>query len=380
MKNTSILVVDDEPFFFDAVEALLDDEGYQLHYASCGQDALDSLAMFAPDLILLDVLMPGLDGIEVCRRIKTSVEWQMVPILMVTALSDKEDLARCLSEGADDFISKPVDPLELRARVQSLLRIKRQYDRIQSLSQGQAATIAMLQKSLNQLRSNVAMSLPHELNTSLNGVSGIIDLLLSRRMSMSDGEIHEFLDIAQESAHRLEKLIHRFLVYLQLEVDTNHADGSPKRKVQPVSIESQSFIEYCAKQQAKISQRIDDLVCNLQGATIMAHPMDLKFIVEELLENAFKFSDPGALVAVFSNVEDGELVFKVIDHGRGMTSEQIEKIGAFMQFDRGYYEQQGIGLGLEIIKKLALLHHWRFAISSQEGKGSAIGIVLPLAE
>ena len=378
MKKTSILVVDDEPFYFDSIEALLDDEGYDLHYAASGQEALDGLVVFDPDLILLDVMMPGLNGIEACRLIKMLPEWQMVPILMVTALSEKQDLARCLSEGADDFISKPVDPLELRARVQSLLRIKRQYDRIKALSQRQAATISMLQSSLNQLRSNVAMSLPHELNTSLNGISGIIDLLLSQRVSMSDSEVHEFLDIAQESAHRLEKLIHRFLVYLQLEVNCNDADGSPQRKIEPVSVKSRSFLEYCAKQQSKISQRLGDLKCNLQEATVLAHPMDLKFVVEELLENAFKFSNPGSPVTIKSEIKANYLVFSVIDHGRGMTVGQIERIGAFMQFDRGYHEQQGIGLGLEIIKKLTTLHHWRLSISSIVGEGTIVGISLPL--
>ena len=167
MNKHSILVVDDEPLNFDVLEALLDGEGYELHYASSGQEALDGMAIFKPDLVLLDVMMPDLDGIEVCRRIKAIPEWQMVPIIMVTALSEKEDLARCLGEGANDFLSKPVNPLELRARVQSMLRIKQQYDIIKSLSQHQEATIGLLDSGLKELRGNVVKSLPHELNTPL---------------------------------------------------------------------------------------------------------------------------------------------------------------------------------------------------------------------
>ena len=124
MQPFSLLIVDDEPDNFDVLEAFLDSDGYELHYAASGQNALDCLEIVQPDLILLDVMMPVMDGIEVCRRLKTLSRWQSVPIIMVTALGTKEDLAECLEAGADDFISKPVNRLELRARVRSMLRIR----------------------------------------------------------------------------------------------------------------------------------------------------------------------------------------------------------------------------------------------------------------
>ncbi|HEY9644025.1 MAG TPA: EAL domain-containing protein [Coleofasciculaceae cyanobacterium] len=138
MHQPSILIIDDEPENFDVIEALLPEQGYVLHYASSGQAAIDSLEIFQPDVILLDVMMPGLDGIEVCQRIKAMPQWQVAPIIMVTALSTKEDLARCFQAGADDFISKPVSGIELRARVHSMLRIKQQYDDLQTSLQRQA--------------------------------------------------------------------------------------------------------------------------------------------------------------------------------------------------------------------------------------------------
>lgn len=131
----SIFVIDDEPDNFDVIETLLHHEGYRLHYAPSGQRALDRLESVQPDVILLDVMMPEIDGIEVCRRIKAQTRWQAVPIVMVTALTDKEDLARCLEAGADDFVSKPVNGIELAARVRSMLRISQQYQEIQQLCQ-----------------------------------------------------------------------------------------------------------------------------------------------------------------------------------------------------------------------------------------------------
>jgi signal transduction histidine kinase/two-component SAPR family response regulator/HPt (histidine-containing phosphotransfer) domain-containing protein len=128
MNLASVLIIDDEADNFDVIETILGDRDYQLHYAASGQDAIAYLDTFQPDLILLDVMMPVMDGIEVCERIKALPEWQAVPIIMVTALNSKEDLARCMNAGADDFISKPLNSLEFRARVSSMLRIKEQHD------------------------------------------------------------------------------------------------------------------------------------------------------------------------------------------------------------------------------------------------------------
>lgn len=139
MNPPSVLIVDDEPDNFDVIEALLSNYGYNLHYASNGYDAIASLDVFKPDLILLDVMMPGIDGIQVCQQIKQQPQWRAIPIIVVTALSEKTDLARCLDAGADDFASKPINATELRARVHSMLRIKQQYDALQSALERQQA-------------------------------------------------------------------------------------------------------------------------------------------------------------------------------------------------------------------------------------------------
>ncbi|WP_033374299.1 EAL domain-containing protein [Spirulina subsalsa] len=126
----SLLIVDDEPDNFDVIETLLIEEDYDLHYAANGTEAISVLPIIQPDLILLDVMMPVLDGIEVCKRIKAMAEWARTPIIMVTALSSKDTLAECLAAGADDFIAKPVSRLELMARVRSMLRIHQQYQQL----------------------------------------------------------------------------------------------------------------------------------------------------------------------------------------------------------------------------------------------------------
>jgi len=124
MQQPSILIIDDEPNNVYVIQTLLSTQGYQFHYAANGLEAIANLSRFDPDLILLDVMMPGMDGVLVCQQIKADPRWQTVPIVMVTALSSKIDMAQCLNAGADDFISKPLNRLELSARVHSMLRIR----------------------------------------------------------------------------------------------------------------------------------------------------------------------------------------------------------------------------------------------------------------
>lgn len=134
-KTPSILVVDDDPDNFDVIEALLSNEDFELHYAPNGHQALDQLDQYRPDVILLDVMMPGMDGMEVCRRLKQKTLGNPIPVIMVTALTAKADLAKCMAAGADDFISKPVSRIELQARVRSMLRIRQHYQTLAAFTE-----------------------------------------------------------------------------------------------------------------------------------------------------------------------------------------------------------------------------------------------------
>lgn len=162
----SILVIDDEPDNFDVIEAFLAHQNYHLHYVESGEKALETLSILQPDLMLMDVMMPGMDGLELCQKIKAMVQWQSVPIIMVTALTSKETLSRCLEAGADDFLGKPVNRLELRARVRSMLRIRQQYQQLNSFNAQLEAKVAertaelqtlLYQDTLTQLPSRMKL-------------------------------------------------------------------------------------------------------------------------------------------------------------------------------------------------------------------------------
>jgi two-component system, sensor histidine kinase and response regulator len=377
MTPPSILVIDDEPDNFDVIETLLIKQNYQLHYSANGLDAIAKLDFFQPDVILLDVMMPDLDGIEVCRRIKAIAKWQPVPIIMVTALTSKEDLSRCLESGADDFMTKPVNSLELRARLNSMLRIKRQYDQLNTLFNLQKDTTNLLQNNLDQLCGNIVSILPHEINTPLNGVFGIIDLLVDSYQDLDTEEIHEMLEMAQQSTHRLARLTKRFLLYAQLEVSATNPTTKDSRNTNHPKISTQPLIENAIKNIAQTYNRINDLILDLENIEVSMREPDLLWIINELLDNAFKFSNSGTSVKVSSKFYDGMLELSISDCGRGLTAEQIAKIGAFTQFERKHYEQQGIGLGLKIVQKIVEIYGGHFSISSVYQQGMTVHIKLP---
>ena len=374
MKPSSILVVDDEADNFDVIETLLSRQEYQLHYASSGAAAIASLGLFQPDLIIMDVMMPDLDGIDTCRQIKALPPWQLVPIIMVTALRGRSDLAQCLIAGADDFISKPVNGIELLARVQSMLRIKRQYDQIQSLSQAQANTIDYLKQNLTELQGNLAANLAHELNTPLNGILGSLALLQNHFDDMDRDEIVDLLDITERSAGRLRTLTQKSLIYLELELAAHQ-----QKQLDPTPTQlSNNFLAGYLETHAQVHNRSRDLVFALETATVPLSERYLSILFRELVDNALKFSPPGTPVTIRSQVMANHLTLSVQDLGQGMTADQIAKIGAFRQFGRSIYEQQGLGMGLKLVQRIVDLVGGQFAIHCHNQHNTTVTFTLPV--
>ncbi len=142
-----ILIVDDKQLNRRLLQRYLEEAGYtQISQAASGEEALVRVEEVKPDLVLLDIVMPGLDGFEVCRRLKSREETMFIPVIMVTALHDRAAKLKCLEMGADDFLSKPVDPMELKARVRSLLRLRRYYQQLKELNENLLANIKTAQR------------------------------------------------------------------------------------------------------------------------------------------------------------------------------------------------------------------------------------------
>ncbi len=376
MSNYSILVVDDEPSNFEVIEALLSITGYILHYVNRGQDAIAALDKLNPDVILLDVMMPGIDGIEVCRQIKAMPQWQAVPIIMVTALTGAKDLARCLEAGADDFVGKPINGVELRARVQSMLRIKKQHDQIQSLSKLQRNNIHSLENNLNELRLDLAVSFPAELNTPLDSILESVGRLKQHIHEMTPFEVDEALEIVNKSTVELSKLNKDFLFYLQLSLPAK--DIRKHEMCEARTTIEQLMIRRTA--QLKTSTRLN---LNIEDAELAVAEEDLKYIVDEFLTRILKISEAEVFINIYGRIMDGAFHFYIDNRQANAISRDNSKLSELIQFNSGMNSNQELSIGLKIAKKMIETYEGLFLITAAgvlpDGQGeTTIYITLPL--
>jgi two-component system, sensor histidine kinase and response regulator len=373
MSTYSILVIDDEPDNFDVIEALLPNESYRLHYASSGENAIAALDKFDPDVILLDVMMPGLDGIEVCKRIKLMSQWQAVPIVMVTALSGKEDLARCLAAGADDFICKPVNGLELRARVNSMLRIKKQHDRIQSFSKLQRNNIHSLTNNLNEIRLDLAVGFPNEFNYPLSLLSDNIKTLKQNIEHLSLIDTLQILEESDRSVLQLYTLTQKFWFYLKLIVETpvpNALDASfPKSIVDRIL--AGSFAELPMS---------SELVCEVEDVKLAVNADLSEWVFTELLGHILAYSQANTCLKIHGQVIDNAFHFSLSKCQKNDPSTSSSEISSLIQFNSSSEEKPELEIGLKIIKKIVEIYDGIFLISNVDNEETTVYLTLPLAD
>jgi len=361
---TKVLVIEDELAIRENIVELLEVEDFDAMGAPNGRVGLELAQEHLPDLILCDVMMPELDGYGVLKGLRSDPITATIPFIFLTAKADKGDLREGMSLGADDYLTKPCTPEELLDAINTRLEKHEQLHK-------------QAQKSLEELRQNISRSLPHELRTPLNGILGFSDLILMDYDSLEREELLEMVEHIRTSGHRLYRVIVNFLMYAELEIlATNESQVKEMRKLRVNSVIS--LLTEQAETNAKTVNRTEDLTLDLQDSSVSMNGDRLKKLVDELLDNAFKFSKVGSPVSVKSQVENDKFILSVKDLGRGMTSEQITEVGAYMQFERKLYEQQGMGLGLAITKQLVDLYGGQLHIESEQNQYTIVQVSLPI--
>ncbi len=354
-----VLVVDDEPANFDVIEILLFKEGYELHHQDNGADAIASLTTINPDLILLDVMMPDIDGIEVCQQLKNDYQWQHIPIIIVTALSDKEDLARCLDAGADDFISKPINSTELRARVRSMLRIKSQYDRIQE---------TML------LREEMMQTIVHDLRNPLIGILLGCDSL----------KILDLPDRAKKRITQIGKTIERmrFLIDDILTIGRIEANKLilNRTKFDITELAKSAIADFEPVTTSKQIQLLGEFAT--EPAYTFGDKHLIRRVLDNLLDNAIKFSPQQGSITIRveclpKNPDRQDLIkIEVIDCGIGISPEQKQVIFEKYEVGNIVLGISQIGLGLSFCKMMIEAHQGAISVTNNQPKGAIFTILL----
>jgi signal transduction histidine kinase len=363
---TKILVIEDaQPLRKDIVE-MLAFEGFDVVGAENGIQGVQYALETNPDLIICDIMMPELDGYGVLERLRQEPSTRTTPFVFLTARTDRSDVRQGMDMGAEDYLTKPFAASELISTVRAQLRKRAIYAQ-------------MSEQKLDELRENIILSLPHELRTPLTSILGFSDILMVDAYTLEPQRIVELSQYINSAALRLYRLIENYLFYAQLELLLNDPARIEVMRRNLTSdpaviIQDQAYISA-----QNVGREMDLRMDGLETATLGMGDEYLKKIVEELADNAFKFSEVGQPVYIGGRVNGDTYVLSVTDHGRGMTSQQIADVGAYMQFDRRIHEQQGSGLGLIISKRLAELHGGWMTIESAPHQQTTICVALPLA-
>ena len=356
-----ILVIDDDASLREVIQMALEHAGFEVIEADNGAIGVQNACAQLPDLILCDVRMEKMDGYRTLAALRQDTVTAPIPVILMTGQADTAGMRQGMELGADDYLSKPFTVPQLLAAVNARLK-KNQTVR------------ELAERKLADLRANISLALPHELLTPLNGILGFTDILITDHSHLQPDEIVSMSEAIRDSAKRLHRLIENFLIFAQIEL--LQADQLQALR-EGQTLDLRKPIERVAQVRAGRAGRAEDLVLELCEASAAITEDYFTKIVDELLENAFKFSTLGSPVQVQSVTGNGTFVLRIADQGRGMKSEHIAEVGAYMQFERKIYEQQGSGLGLTIAKRLTELHGGELSIQSELGIGTTVEVTLP---
>jgi CheY-like chemotaxis protein len=348
MRN--ILVVDDESSIRTSIVELLQADGYNAFSAADGKAGLSLARERRPDVVLCDVMMPGLDGYDVLTALRKDPMTATIPFIFLTGQSDQNHHRVGMNLGADDYITKPFTRAHLLKSIVTRLEKNASYDR-------------QLEEKLDDVRVGLARSLPHEMLDPIKTVLGYSELLAGGYASMQGTDVLDAAQRIYSAGKRLQRLIQNFLICVELE--TLATDPEKEKALISGEVTSpRSLTTDTAVEKARQLNRENDLRLELENATLKISEVHFRKIVEELVDNAFRYSDPGSTVLLSGRVIESQFELTIMDHGRGMSPEQIAGIGARLQFERKIYEQQGSGLGLTIVKRLLALNNGELTLES----------------
>lgn len=308
-------------------------------------------------------MMPELDGYGVLKALRQNPTTAIIPFIFVTAKSDKTDFRQGMELGADDYLVKPFTRAELLAAISCRL-------------EKQITINQQTQKKLDDLRSSITLSLPHEMRTPLNGILGFSQIMMEESELLDSQSIREMAECIYKSGERLFRLIQNFLLHAELEIIATDPERIKLLQNQSTIFPTAALTNLIHDSAKKVG-RAEDVQIDFVSCNIKISAQKIYKIIEELIDNALKFSPQGTLVQVKSELVNNTFILSFIDHGRGMTTDQITELGAYRQFERKLHEQQGSGLGLIIAKQLAELQGGQLKIQSQPQEKTIVTVILP---
>jgi len=371
-NSERILVVDDDPRNVRLLEGIFRTAGYIVDKAHSGREALDRIAETPPDLALLDVMMPGMSGHEVCRSLKENERTRAIPVMLVTALSSLEDKVEGLDIGADDFVSKPVNRVELLAKTRSLLRIKSLHDQLARAGRELAEKNEELHK-LERLKETLVQMIVHDLKNPLTAIMGNLGLIMRAPEGPQD-KTAQRARIALESCRVMMRMTLDMLDIGRLEENRMALD---RRR-----IDLRTVVEGVLAETEGLVAQSGIVVRNEVGTALNSVFADADLvgrILANLLSNAIKHTPEKGMVSVGGENRGGEVVVFVRDTGEGIPEEYQQVI--FEKFAQIEVKKLGLksdrGLGLTFCKMATEAHGGRIWVESAADAGSTFFVALP---
>jgi len=354
---SKILVIDDDEGLRLTLETAMQYFGYEVATVENGPAGIRHAREWLPDVIFCDVNMPDMDGRAVLQAMRADPVLANRQIVLMTGNQEQNPQREGMNLGADDYLAKPFEMAQLRTCVEARLR--------------RAETHRRLEEGMLRRHSDLfGSTLPHEFMTPLNGILGFAEILKEDIGRIPPEESRQMLADIETCARRLHRTLMNYLALVALEGEP--ADSAPAA---PITGDfGMPIISGVAQDVAQKSGRRPDLALGLEPIAFRCREDDLRVIVEHLVENAFTYSTAGASVRVGFHLQQGRPTLSVQDHGRGMSPEQVEQIGLFMQFERKRFEQQGLGIGLALVKRLIKRNGAQFRFDSAPGRGTTVWV------
>ena len=355
--NGDILVVDDDKNSRDMLKDILEPEGHDITLAEHGEEALELLKDDNPDLILLDVMMPGIDGLEVCKRIKSDPELSHIPVILVTVLNNKEDKLKGIEAGANEFLTKPISSKNVILRSRNLIYSHKLYERV-------VQDYHKL-KDLQELQNNLVHMIVHDMKSLLAGIRTGARIIKNKIGENINTTVTKMLNRIEKSTNRLISMVESMLDVNKFESNNMELN---KQNANIVSIIQQS-LNSISSFEARQNIVIHDATNHIEKCF---DPEVIRRVIDNLLSNALYFTSSDGEIDIYIKRHNHNIKVSVEDDGPGVPEEYQEKI--FEKFGqvkaRLNGERYSIGLGLTFCKLAVEAHGGEIGVESEEGKGS----------
>jgi signal transduction histidine kinase len=368
-----ILVVDDDPVVRSLMRAALEADGFAVAEAGDGVEACRAFDEGRPELLVVDGVMPVMDGFALCRELRARPPSAYVPILMATGLDDVASIRRAYEAGATDFIAKPINWVILSHRIRYMLRASRAFAELR-LNQQHLLAAKEAAEVADRAKTEFLANMSHELRTPLNAIIGFSSILSDCTFGPLSVRYVEYAKLICDSGGHLLSIINDILEIAKAEA-SHLTLAEEEVDIAAIAALGSRMIEEMARK-----AEIDFHLAIADGLpTLYADPDKLRRILSNLLSNAVKFTPSGGAVTLWATCDAEGLVFRIEDTGIGIPPDKIAiALAPFGQVDGGLARKyDGVGLGLPLTKRLVELHGGTLEIASAPGQGTVVSARFP---